>query len=444
MSSGTAFLQGLGAWTATARGFDSAAMRAARLALLDTLACIVAGAEERQAKAAYAAMLAAEAKGPARTVAGPEGLSLPAAALVTGAAAHALDYDDYESVGATHPSVPILAAILPLASLRGATLNEVLAAFIVGYEALVRVGQALGYPHYAAGWHSTSSIGPFAAAAATARLLRLAPGETAHALALAASMAAGLKAQFGSDAKAIHAGLAARAGLEAALLAQAGIAAKPGLFEAPYGFMECYGAPGSPGREGRFALPGGSDTPAIVHHPILRKPWPSCSYTHRPIGAALTLARQVRPGDIRAGRISLPEPYARVAPFIQPTSEAEARFSVPWCVAAALTDGEVSPRSFREPALSRTDLRSLVDRLELDAYAAGPDLEDQSLIYVDRVALTLADGRTVQETVAKVKGGPHDPMTVAEIETKFRLCGGDLRLAGQILEGRGDRALAWW
>ena len=308
MSSETSFLQGLGEWTATADGFGGEAMREARLALLDTLACIIAGAGEHQAKAAYAAMLAAEAKGPVRTVAGPEGLSLPAAALVTGAAAHALDYDDYESVGATHPSVPIPAALLPLAALRGSTLNDVLEAFVVGYEALVRVSQPLGYPHYAAGWHSTSSIGPFAAAAATARLLRLAPGPSAHALGLAASMAAGLKAQFGSDTKAIHAGLAARAGLEAALLAQAGITAKPGLFEAPYGFMACYGAPGSPGHEGRFVLPGGSDTPAIVHHPILRKPWPSCAYTHRPIGAALTLARQVRPGEIRAGRISLPEP----------------------------------------------------------------------------------------------------------------------------------------
>ena len=444
MSSATSFLQGLGAWTATAGGFGAESMREARLALLDTLACIVAGAGEHQARAAYAAMLAGEARGPVRTVAGPEGLSLPAAALVTGAAAHALDYDDYESVGATHPSVPILAALLPLAALRGSTLNEVLEAFVVGYEALVRVSQALGYPHYAAGWHSTSSIGPFAAAAATARLLRLAPGPSAHALALASSMAAGLKAQFGSDAKAIHAGLAARAGVEAALLAQAGITAKPTLFEDPYGFVACYGAPGSPGLEGRFVLPGGSDTPAIVHHPILRKPWPSCSYTHRPIGAALTLARQVRPDEIRAGRISLPEPYARVAPFIQPTCEAEARFSVPWCVAAALTDGEVSPQSFRGPALARDDLRALVDRLELDAYATGPDLEDQSLIYVDSVALTLADGRTLKETVAKVKGGPYDPMTVSEIESKFRLCGGDLRLAGQILEGRGDRVLPWW
>ena len=117
---------------------------------------------------------------------------------------------------------------------------------------------------------------------------------------------------------------------------------------------------------------------------------------------------------------------------------------MPCCVAAALTDGEVSPESFRGAALSRGDLRGLVDRLQLDAYATGPDLEDQSLIYVDSVALTLADGRTLTETVAKVKGGPHDPMTVSEIEAKFRVCGGDLRLAGQILEGRGDRVLPWW
>jgi 2-methylcitrate dehydratase PrpD len=214
--------------------------------------------------------------------------------------------------------------------------------------------------------------------------------------------------------------------------------------EAPYGFVDCYGAPGSPGREGHYALPGGADTPAIVHHPILRKPWPSCSYTHRPIGAALALAKQLRGAEVRFGTISLPEPYARVAPFVQPTCEAEARFSVPWCVAVALLDGQVSPESFRGPALARRDVRALVDRLALDAYATGPDLEDQSLIYVDRVALTLADGRTLEETVAKVKGGPHDPMTVAEIEDKFRLCGGEAALAAAILEGSAARPLAYW
>jgi 2-methylcitrate dehydratase PrpD len=444
MVSDSSFLGGLARWSATAGGCSSAALAEARLALLDTLACIVAGAAEPQAKAAYAAMLAGEARGPTLTVAGPDGLSLPAAALVTGAAAHALDYDDYESVGATHPSVPILAATLPLAQLRGLSLGAVLDSFVVGYECLVRIGQALGYPHYAAGWHSTSTIGPFAAAAATARLLRLAPEPTAHALALAASMAAGLQAQFGSDAKAVHAGLAARAGLEAALLAAAGIVAKPDLMEVRYGFLDCYGAPGSPGRDGRFVLPGGSDTPAIVHHPILRKPWPSCSYTHRPIGAALTLARQVRAADIRSGVISLPEPYARVAPFIQPSSEAEARFSVPWCVAVALIDGEVSPQSFRRPALARHDVRALVDRLSLDAYATGPDLEDQSLTYVDRVSLVLADGRSLSETVAKVKGGPHDPMTAAELGDKFRLCGGAPALAQQILEAGPEQALRFW
>jgi 2-methylcitrate dehydratase PrpD len=255
-------------------------------------------------------------------------------------------------------------------------------------------------------------------------------------------MAAGLKAQFGSDAKAIHAGLAARAGLEAALLAQAGIAARPELMELRYGFLDCYGAPGSPGREGSLALPDGE--PAILSHPILRKPWPSCSYTHRPIGAALALAKNVRAAEIRAGVIALPEPYARVAPFIQPSCEAEARFSVPWCVAVALIDGEVSPQSFRRPALDRAEVRSLVDRLTLDAYTAGPDLEDQSLVYVDTVSLTLDDGRRLSETVAKVKGGPHDPMTAAEIVEKFRLCGGTDELARRMLDGSPAELLPAW
>ncbi|MBM3629888.1 MAG: MmgE/PrpD family protein, partial [Alphaproteobacteria bacterium] len=226
----TDLLAALGALVA-AQDPPSAALDEAALCLVDTLACILAGRDEDVAVAARRAMASASGPGPARAIGGDARMSLPAAALANGVAAHAIDLDDYEIPGSTHPSAVVLGALLALATTRAATLREVLVAHVAGHEAIVRMGEALGHGHYLAGWHATSTIGPFGAATACPRLLGLGAEATAHALGLAASASAGLKHQFGSDAKPVHAGFAARAGLEAALLAAEGIGAAARLFE---------------------------------------------------------------------------------------------------------------------------------------------------------------------------------------------------------------------
>ena len=207
----TDLLAALGALVA-AQDPPSAALDEAALCLVDTLACILAGRDEDVAVAARRAMASASGPGPARAIGGDARMSLPAAALANGVAAHAIDLDDYEIPGSTHPSAVVLGALLALATTRAATLREVLVAHVAGHEAIVRMGEALGHGHYLAGWHATSTIGPFGAATACPRLLGLGAEATAHALGLAASASAGLKHQFGSDAKPVHAGFAARAG----------------------------------------------------------------------------------------------------------------------------------------------------------------------------------------------------------------------------------------
>ncbi len=438
------FLPVFAAWaSAPDLRFGAAARGEARQSFLETLACLLAGAREPQTLKALSAMTAAGAAGPARAIAGGASLSVSAAALVNGVAAHALDYDDYEVAVSTHPSAPIVAALLGLAEVRKVALGQLLDAYLVGYEAIIRVGEALGYGHYMAGWHATSTIGPVGAAAACAKLAGLNAAAAANALSLAMSMSAGLKAQFGTDAKAVHAGLAARAGLEAALLAEAGTSANAELPDGPYGFLCRYGTAESRG----FARPLRSlgKWAAIEQYPVLRKPWPSCSYTHRCIEAALKLAAGpgFDAGAIGSARVRIPEPFARVVEIADPQSPSEARFSLAYCVATALLDGQVSVASFTEQAITRPEVRELMSRVTVDAYDAGPELEDLSPAAPDTVtirlaAVKLADGGERAETIAHVKGGAANPLTEAELVTKFLDCGGTPESAETLL--RSDQA----
>src|SRR5690606_18663480 len=153
----------------------------------------------------------------------PDGLSPPWAALANGTAAHALDFDDNFDPAKAHASAVLIPAILALAEERPAPGFAVLDAYIVGLQIMGRVGQGINPFHRNRGWHATATVGAIGAAAACARLLALSSAQATHALSLATSMAAGSMAQFGTMAKPLHAGLAAKSGVIAASLAQAGL-----------------------------------------------------------------------------------------------------------------------------------------------------------------------------------------------------------------------------
>jgi len=440
---GPSFLDALAGWAAAMPPLPEAAGREARLAIVDTLACMIAGAGEPQTLRALAAVRAGAMSGPSRAVVADLALPEAAAALLNGTAAHALDFDDYEIPGSTHPSAPILGALLALAEARPVTLDQVTRAYAAGYEAICRLGEALGYGHYERGWHATSTLGPIGAAAAAAHLMALGADRIAAAMSLAASMAAGLKLQFGTDAKALHAGLAARAGVEAAMLAGAGATAASGVIEGRHGFLALYGAAESPGFG--TVLPAIGRPVALVQYPILRKPWPSCAYTHRAIEAALALAGQpgFDPARVAEAELRIAEPYLRVAGFTDPRNPNEARFSARYCVAAALAEGEITPASFGPDAIARPAVRAMLARVRLAPYPLAPGLGDMSPAAPDRLVLRLADGSGLAETVAEVTGGPARPLGTAAILAKFSSCGGAPAAAEAILAAPGTAPFRW-
>src|SRR6185437_6190249 len=167
------------------------------------------------------------------------------AALVNGTAAHALDFDDVSNSLGGHPSAPILPALFALGEVLDCTGKDFIAAYVAGFETETRIARGVHFHHYEKGWHPTATLGVFGAAAASCHLLGLDRAKTAQALAIAASLASGIKANFGTMTKPLHVGHTARSGLFAALLAEGGFTADNAALEHQQGFLMVYNGAGN-------------------------------------------------------------------------------------------------------------------------------------------------------------------------------------------------------
>ena len=271
------------------------------------MACIIAGAKDE-------ATLRVSSAG------------IPSQALIYGTAAHALDYDDNYHPMAGHATAVLAPAIFALAETRRASGAEVLDAYIVGLEALSLVGNGVNLVHYERGWHSTSTLGPFGAAAACARLLHLGEARVTAALSLAFSMASGSKVQFGTMAKPMHAGLAAQHGVMAALLAESGVAGVAEPLEGPWAFRDLFAGASSPGYRPRDI----GRPLAIERYGLKAKIHPCCASVHTAVDALIFLkkkyrfdAEDVENIDVLVNRVS----YDNLR-YTDPKTDTEARFSM--------------------------------------------------------------------------------------------------------------------
>ncbi|MEY8799400.1 MmgE/PrpD family protein [Leisingera sp. XS_AS12] len=436
------FSERLSAWaTQPDLGVDEYIREQARFTLVDTLSCMVLGATERQAIAASDAMLFGLKEGSVPPIGGGEKLSITGAALVNGARAAALDFDDYELSGSSHASAPVLSALLSLAHKVPMTIDQISDAWIVGYETIIWMGKALGYGHYDIGWHSTSTLGPIGTAAAVSKALGLTARQMSNAMALAASSSSGLLTQIGYDAKALHTGLAAEAGLRAALLGRADATGNCNLWDSEFGFTKVYGTPESIGfREMMKTMQLGQ---AVRQYPVIRKLWPSCAYTQRPIHGAIELSRQIqRPSDIASVTIRMPSPFHRVAGFGVPRNDAEARFSVRYCIAVGLLEGRVTPADFGPEGFNDPRRRELAASIELDLYDLPKgDTGDIGPTTPERITIGLKSGRVISQEMTFVPGGSSMPMTEADLMQKVVACGCSVELAQAYLSADGTTPL---
>ena len=408
----------LAAWCATTpHSWPEPAREAVRRAFVDTIATILAGRHEPCTVAAREAV-AQWGTGPCFTAGGTR-LAAPWAALVNGTAAHALDYDDVQEPALNHPSAGLVPALLALAEATGKSADACIDAYIVGFEVMARLGAAMNQIHYQRGWHTTLSLGSPAIAAACARMMGLDAEKTAMAISLATSMAGGSKRQFGTMAKPLHAGLAAKNGLVAAQLAASGLEAIAEPLDGRWGYQEMMAGETAPGLAYLVADLGGDC--AVLRHGIWAKYYPCCASTHRPVDALLSL--KLRPEEVIRVETLVSEIAVANLRYRVPASVAEARFSLPYCLAAALHDGPLTPRSFTPEAIARPQVLDVLNRTEMQLDPAQPASRAiADAVETGIVRVFLKDGSVREARSVTPHGHPRDPLTSTELGNKFLAC----------------------
>jgi 2-methylcitrate dehydratase PrpD len=432
-------------WRTHAGALAADERAAARRALLDTVGVALAGAREPAVRAVVesVAVGGGVASDAGHTLLGLEGRAGALdAALVNGTAAHALDYDDTQSNVRGHPSAPIVAAALAAAELVGAGGLDLMAAYLIGTEVAGKVGASLGPSHASQGFHSTSTLGVLGAAAASARLLGLAPAQIVAALGVAASSACGLRSNFGTMTKPLHSGNAARAGMFAALVAQRGLTATESALDSPASFTEVF----SPGGDGDLAALTAFGRPWEAVDPgIAVKKYPCCNRGHRAADAILAIVDRERlePADVERVEVRLPAGQAdaqgRVGPmtYPRPTTGLQAKFSMPYVIASAIHDGALRIANFTDEQVLRPELQQFLPRVQPISDPDRP-AADRASDYVE-VVVSRTDGRVLREQVRFPRGDPRGgpPLSWSEVSAKYRDC------AGRVLSGyQIERSLA--
>jgi 2-methylcitrate dehydratase PrpD len=388
-----------------------------RRATLDTIGCMLAGASEPVA-AVVRRIARAEGGTPLCRVFGTSLRTSPTwAALANGAAGHAHDFDDTNFALTGHPSVPLLAASLAAGEAEMADGAAVALAYVIGFEIDGALGRALNPDHYTRGWHATASIGTLGCAAAGARILGLDAEHAVHALGIAASLASGLKENFGSMTKPYHAGHAARNGVLAAQLAREGMTASETALEGRQGYAAAFSS--TTLRPDVFDRLG--ERWEILESGIAVKPYPSCALTHSAIDTlvALRTTHALVPAQVSSVEVRVNRVVPDVLRHERPTNGLERKFSMPYCAAVALARGGVELGHFGDGPVD-DDVRGLMERVTMIPDPALPDgLERQAWT---RVTVTLTDGRVLAPDVSGARGHPDHPLDTSALRDKFLGC----------------------
>jgi len=340
------------------------------------------------------------------------------AALINGTLAHSLDFDD-GGVALTpmHPSSPVLPAVWALCESAGRSGQDALAAYIFGVEVECKMAGAVSLAHYDHGWHATAVLGAFGAVSAASWLLGLNLEQIRTAIGITASMTGGLRANFGTMTKPLHAGLAARNGVMAARLAAAGWSASQNILETKKGFFDVFGC--GEVSELNLGKPFHFDSPGVS-----LKRFPSCSATHHCIEAMLALKQEYGIGadqidSIHCGVNVISHQALRKEP--QAASAEEARFSLHFTLSMILLEGSVELKHFVPTMLARDDVRALMEKISVGVHPDLATLESKKRDFGE-VAVTLKDGRKLSHRATRVRGRAPLFLTDADVDAKFLGC----------------------
>ncbi len=390
----------------------------AKMCILDGFGVALAGSKESTGKTITEYVADNGGKPQSGVIGGGFKTSAALSALANGTLAHALDYDDHAITWMGHPTVVLFPPLFALAERDGLSGQHILEAYLIGWEVGSKLCNEISIGLFEQGWHPTATAGTLAATAGCAKLLGLNPKQITMALGLAASEAAGLRQNFGTDTKPFHAGQAGANAITATMLAQKGFTASQTVFEGPRGFCQVFAKKECDLNALAQAL--GSPFDIVTSYSI--KPYPSCGLTHRCIDGMLHLVEehQLLPDQVAEVECHSPSLVQEILYNARPQTALQGKFSMEYCMAACLIDREVSLRQFSDEKVQSPIAQDLIPKVKL-RYLEGA--VGKSLLDIPQgVRVKLKDGAEYYYEVKWPKGYSHNPMTWDEVAEKFRDC----------------------
>ncbi len=341
------------------------------------------------------------------------------AALCNGVLSHVVELDDGHRIARGHPGVTVVSSALATAEYLGSSGKEMITAIVAGYDVFVRVASSINPSHLQRGYHTTGTCGTLAAAASAAKLLRLKPEEISNALGLSGIQAAGLLEVTidGQMAKPLHPGKSAFAGVLSGLMAKDGVQGPKTIIEGAKGFAKTM----SDRCDYDLML---KDLNELFHiNDCYVKLYPSCRHTHSPIDAVLDLLKENHFSHSDIDKILIrtyPTAISFAGEIYKPKTPEEAKFSIPYCVCAAIVKGKLGLRELEPDCLYNSSIVSLTDKVELEAdenlESASPDIKGAE------VYITLNDGCKLYKRINLPKGEVENPVSRDELINKFTYC----------------------
>ncbi len=389
----------------------------ARLAFCDFMAVAMAGASMPVAQNVRKFLALRPTVGRSVLMGTPERTDAVGAALFNGTASHALDYDDVSWTTIGHPTVSVAPAALACAQEAGADGRALLLSYVAGVEVMHQIARWTMPTLSERGWHTTPAYGVFGAAAAACRLYGATAEQTVNALAIAASRAGGVRGNFGTQTKALHAGLSASMGNECAKLALCGVTGCPDVIEKADGFAQCFAAPL------QDAAPDIGASWDLAEHGLVFKQYPCCSGSHpaNDVWDAFVRERDLHAEDIdriEAG-VSLLSP--RELNCHRPQDAVAAKFSLEYALASRVVFGPIRIASFTDEKVRNARIQALMARVRV---AIDPELARQGFIGTApvRLKVVLKTGEVVRLSSDLAEGNPEKPLTEEKRRRKFEDC----------------------
>lgn len=332
------------------------------------------------------------------------------AALVNGVAGHSVELDDIHEKSIVHPAAPVIPAALAIGERNEITGKELMSAVVLGYEIEIRIGMAVNPSHYRF-WHATGTCGSFGAAATVGKILGLSKKQMTNAFGIVGTQAAGLIETFGTMSKPLNAGKAAMNGMLAAFLAQKDFTGPEDILEGGKGYCK------ATSEKINFNKMTNNLGKTFEIMNCIFKRYASCGHTHGAIDATLKIVKKhaIKPGKIDRVFVETYPIAAEIVGGNFPKTVAEAKFSLPYCIATALVYGGASLSEFAEEKIADPIIKEFLEKIEVRASSKYAKI----LLGSAKVTIHTEDGKKYTHTVNTPKGYPENPLTKTELREKF-------------------------